>query len=171
MFVCNAGLGGQAAVGDACPEEELDLFIADALDAIDYALGDGTTDWSRRRVENGHPGPFPLKYVEIGNENWGPVYEKRYDRFYKAIKTKYPQLTIISTLGFGEQHRHEKVDLIDPHMYVSPEFFFEGARMFDGMERGQYGIYVGEYAVTQNVGDGNLLGALAEAAFLTGGGT
>lgn len=168
MFVCNAGLGGQAAVGDACPEEELDLFIADALDAIDYALGDGTTDWSRRRVENGHPGPFPLKYVEIGNENWGPVYEKRYDRFYKAIKTKYPQLTIISTLGFGEQHRHEKVDLIDPHMYVSPEFFFEGARMFDGMERGQYGIYVGEYAVTQNVGDGNLLGALAEAAFLTG---
>lgn len=168
MFVCNAGLGGQAAVGDACPEEELGFFIADALDAIDYALGDGTTAWSRRRVENGHPEPFPLKYVEIGNENWGPVYEKRYNRFYKAIKTKYPQLTIISTLGFGEQYRHEKVDLIDPHMYVSPEFFFEGVRMFDGIEREQYGIYVGEYAVTQHVGDGNLLGALAEAAFLTG---
>ena len=168
MFVCNAGLGGQAAVGDACPEEELDLFIADALDAIDYALGDGTTAWSRKRVENGHPAPYPLKYIEIGNENWGPVYEKRYDRFYKAIKAKYPQLTVISTLGFGEQYRHEKVDLIDPHMYVSPDFFFEGARMFDGMERGRYGIYVGEYAVTKHVGDGNLLGALAEAAFLTG---
>ena len=168
MFVCNAGLGGQAAVGDACPEEELDFFIADALDAIDYALGDGTTAWSRKRVENGHPEPFPLKYVEIGNENWGPVYEKRYDKFYKAIKAKYPQLTLISTLGFGEQHKHEQVDLIDPHIYASPEYFFEGARMFDYQERGEYGIYIGEYAVTQHVGDGCLLGALAEAAFLTG---
>lgn len=168
MFVCNAGLGGQAAVGDACPEEELNLFIADALDAIDYALGDGATAWSRRRVENGHPAPFPLKYVEIGNENWGPVYEKRYDRFYKAIKAKYPQLILISTLGFGEQHKHEKVDLIDPHIYAPPEYFFEGAQMFDHQERGEYGIYIGEYAVTQHVGDGSLLGALAEAAFLTG---
>ena len=168
MFVCNAGLGGQAAVGDACPEEELDLFIADALDAIDYALGDGTTDWSRRRVENGHPGPFPLKYVEIGNENWGPVYEKRHDKFYKAIKAKYPQLKLISTLGLGGQHRHEKVDMIDPHWYVSPEFFFASDKLFDQQERGDYEIYIGEYAVNQNVGGGNLLGALAEAAFLTG---
>ena len=168
MFVCNVGLGCQGRVGDACKEDEVDSFIEDVLDAIDYALGDGTTEWSRKRVENGHPAPFPLKYVEIGNENWGPVYEKRYDKFYKAIKEKYPQLKLISTLGLGGQHRHERVDMIDPHWYVSPEFFFASDKLFDQQERGDYGIYIGEYAVNQNVGGGNLLGALAEAAFLTG---
>ena len=169
MFVCNVGLGCQGRVGDACKEDEVDSFIEDVLDAIDYALGDGTTEWSRKRVENGHPAPFPLKYVEIGNENWGPVYEKRYDKFYKAIKEKYPQLKLISTLGLGGQHRHERVDMIDPHWYVSPEFFFASDKLFDQQERGDYEIYIGEYAVNQNVGGGNLLGALAEAAFLTGG--
>ena len=168
MFVCNVGLGCQGRVGDACKEDEVDSFIEDVLDAIDYALGDGTTEWSRKRVENGHPAPFPLKYVEIGNENWGPVYEKRYDKFYKAIKEKYPQLKLISTLGLGGQHRHERVDMIDPHWYVSPEFFFASDKLFDQQERGDYEIYIGEYAVNQNVAGGNLLGALAEAAFLTG---
>ena len=168
MFVCNAGIGCQGRVGDACREEDLDAFIQDALDAIDYALGDGTTEWSRKRVENGHPEPFPLQYVEIGNENWGPVYEKRYDRFYRAIKAKYPRLTLISTLGLGGQHRHERVDMIDPHWYVSPEVFLSSSRLFDQQERGGYAVYVGEYAVNQQVGGGNLLGALAEAAFLSG---
>ena len=168
MFVCNAGIGCQGRVGDACREEDLDAFIQDALDAIDYALGDGTTEWSRKRVENGHPEPFPLQYVEIGNENWGPVYEKRYDRFYRAIKAKYPRLTLISTLGLGGQRRHERVDMIDPHWYVAPEFFLSSSRLFDQQERGGYAIYVGEYAVNQQVGGGNLLGALAEAAFLSG---
>ena len=168
MFVCNAGIGCQGRVGDACREEDLDAFIQDALDAIDYALGDGTTEWSRKRVENGHPQPFPLQYVEIGNENWGPVYEKRYDRFYRAIKAKYPRLTLISTLGLGGQRRHERVDMIDPHWYVAPEFFLSSSRLFDQQERGGYAVYVGEYAVNQQVGGGNLLGALAEAAFLSG---
>lgn len=168
MFVCNAGIGCQGRVGDACREEDLDAFIQDALDAIDYALGNGTTEWSRKRVENGHPEPFPLQYVEIGNENWGPVYEKRYDRFYRAIKAKYPRLTLISTLGLGGQHRHERVDMIDPHWYVAPEFFLSSSRLFDQQERGGYAVYVGEYAVNQQVGGGNLLGALAEAAFLSG---
>ena len=168
MFVCNAGIGCQGRVGDACREEDLDAFIQDALDAIDYALGDGTTEWSRKRVENGHPEPFPLQYVEIGNENWGPIYEKRYDRFYRAIKAKYPRLTLISPLGLGGQHRHERVDMIDPHWYVAPEFFLSSSRLFDQQERGGYAVYVGEYAVNQQVGGGNLLGALAEAAFLSG---
>lgn len=168
MFVCNAGIGCQGRVGDACREEDLDAFIQDALDAIDYALGDGTTEWSRKRVENGHPEPFPLQYVEIGNENWGPVYEKRYDRFYRAIKAKYPRLPLISTLGLGGQHRHERVDMIDPHWYVAPEFFLSSSSLFDLQKRGGYAVYVGEYAVNQQVGGGNLLGALAEAAFLSG---
>ena len=57
---------------------------------LEYALGDGNTEWGKKRIENGHIEPFPLKYVEVGNENWGKVYEKKYDIFYKAIKAKYP---------------------------------------------------------------------------------
>lgn len=168
MFVCNVGLGCQGRVGDSCSEEEVDHFIQDALDAIDYALGDGSTEWSGKRVENGHEAPFPLKYVEIGNENWGPVYEKRFDRFYKEIKEKYPDLTLISTLGLGGEERHEEVDMIDPHWYVGPDYFFSSDRLFDTQPRGGHSVYIGEYAVNQGVGSGNLYGALAEAAFLTG---
>ena len=90
------------------------------------------------------------------------------DIFYKAIKARYPDLILISTLGLGGQKRNEKVDMIDPHWYVAPEFFFGASRLFDTQDRGDYKIYVGEYAVNQNVEGGNLYGALAEAAFLTG---
>lgn len=168
MYVCNVGLGCQGRVGDACPDSEVDYFVQDALDAIDYALGDGTTKWSAMRVAAGHPEPFPLKYVEIGNENWGPLYEKRYSIFYNAIKARYPELILISNLGLGGQKRLEKVDMLDPHFYVAPEWFFSSATIFDGQQRGDYSIYVGEYAANNNVGSGNLLAALSEAAFLTG---
>ncbi len=168
MFVCNAGIGCQGRVGDACSEKDLQHFIDEALDAIEYALGDETTEWGKKRVENGHSQPFPLKYVEIGNENWGGVYAKRYDKFYKAIKAKYPDLTLISTLGLGGQKEHEKVDMIDPHWYVAPDMFFMNDKLFDEQPRGDYKIYVGEYACNIGVGGGNLLGALGEAAFLTG---
>lgn len=168
MFVCNAGIGCQARVGDACSDSELQAFIDEALDAIEYALGDETTVWGKKRIENGHPGKFPLKYVEIGNENWGEVYAKRYDIFYDAIKAKYPDLILISTLGLGGQNEHKKVDMIDPHWYVAPETFFELHTIFDSQPRGDYKIYVGEYACNIGVGGGNLYAALGEAAFLTG---
>lgn len=168
MFVCNVGLGCQGRVGDACTDKELGFYIQDVLDAIEYALGDLTTTWGKKRVESGHPAPFPLKYVEIGNENWGPVYEKRYDIFYKAIKAKYPQLTLISTLGLGGNEKHEKVDMIDPHWYVAPDTFFDMDSIFDQQKRGDYKIYVGEYACNIGVKGGNMRGALGEAAFLTG---
>jgi len=168
MFVCNVGLGCQGRVGDACTDKELGFYIQDVLDAIEYALGDPTTTWGKKRVESGHPAPFPLKYVEIGNENWGPVYEKRYDIFYKAIKAKYPQLTLISTLGLGGNEKHEKVDMIDPHWYVAPDTFFDMDSIFDQQKRGDYKIYVGEYACNIGVKGGNMRGALGEAAFLTG---
>ena len=150
MFVCNAGLGGQAAVGDACPEEELDLFIADALDAIDYALGDGTTDWSRRRVENGHPGPFPLKYVEIGNENWGcggnmrPEYYadvyKRYQTFCRNYSGNrlYRIACGSSSADYNwtevmmKNLDSNNVDAIDLHYYTMPVWpEMESATDFD----------------------------------------
>ena len=170
MYVCNVGLGCQFRMGDACEESEIGYYIDDCMDAIEYAIGDSTTEWGARRIEDGHPAPFPLQYVEIGNENWGPEYDKRFDLFYKAIKEKYPQLTLI----YNEMPQREgapsieRTDMIDPHWYVDPYFFLRNTTLFDSYERGKYTVYVGEYACNRGVGGGNMLGALAEAAFIGG---
>ena len=101
MFVCNVGLGCQYRMGDASPENKIVYYLDDCMDAIEYAIGDVTTEWGSKRAEQGHPAPFPLQYVEIGNENWGAEYDKRFDIFYTAIKEKYPELTLISNHGLG----------------------------------------------------------------------
>ena len=170
MFVCNVGLGCQFRMGDACPEDKISYYLDDCMDAIEYALGDVTTEWGKRRAADGHAEPFPLQYVEIGNENWGPEYDRRFDLFYKAIKEKYPQLTLI----YNEMPQRDgapaitKTDMIDPHWYVDPYFFFRNTTLFDTYERGKYTVYVGEYACNRGVGGGNMLGALSEAAFIGG---
>ena len=170
MYVCNVGLGCQFRMGDASPENEIQHYIDDCLDAIEYALGPDTSEWGAKRAAAGHPAPFPLAYVEIGNENWGPEYDSRFDMFYTAIKKKYPDLQLI----YNEMPQREgeariaKTDLIDPHWYVDPYFFFRNADMYDNYERGKHNIYVGEYAVNRGVGGGNMYGALAEAAFIGG---
>ncbi len=169
MFVCNVGIGCQARVGDACDEGDVQFYINDVLDAIEYAIGDESTVWGAKRVAAGHPKPFPLKYVEIGNENSGAVYNKRFDMFFKAIKAKYPQLTLISNHGLGNNVKNiAKTDMIDPHWYVAPDYFFRNTNIFDKQPRGEFKVYVGEYAVNQGVESGNMLAALGEAAFITG---
>ncbi len=169
MFVCNVGLGCEYRTGDACQEGDVQFYINDVLDAIEYAIGDGTTVWGAKRVAAGHPEPFPLQYIEIGNENWGPVYNKRFDQFYTAIKTKHPELTLISNHGLGNEVKNiAKTDMIDPHWYVAPDFFFKNAGIFDKVPRGDFKVYVGEYACNNGVGSGNMLAALSEAAFITG---
>lgn len=158
MYVCNVGLGCQFRMGDACPEDEIAFYMDDCMDAIEYALGDETTEWGARRAADGHPAPFPLQYVEIGNENWGPEYDRRFDMFYKAIKEKYPELILI----YNEMPQREgpsaiaKTDMIDPHWYVDPYFFFRNTTLFDSYERGKYHVYVGEYACNRSVGAGNM---------------
>lgn len=169
MFVCNVGLGCQYRMGDACSNDSVQYYINDVLDAIDYAIGDKATTWGAKRFATGHPAPFPLTYIEIGNENWGPVYNERFDLFYAAIKAKYPQLTLISNHGLGnEVKKIKKTDMIDPHWYVAPDYFFNNADIFDKSPRGEHSVYVGEYACNQGVGGGNMLAALSEAAFITG---
>lgn len=168
MFVCNVGLGCQYRMGDASPENKIAYYLADCMDAIEYAIGDVTTEWGAKRAEQGHPAPFPLQYVEIGNENWGDEYDKRFDIFYTAIKEKYPELTLISNHGLGGTGKIAKTDMIDPHWYVNPEFFFQNTKIFDNHPRGKYDVYVGEYACNANVGGGNLRAALSEAAFISG---
>ncbi len=168
MFVCNVGLGCQARMSDACPDDEIEYYVDDCMDAIEYAIGDVTTEWGALRAKAGHPEPFPLKYVEIGNENWGREYDKRFDIFYKAIKAKYPQLILISNHGANGTGSIEKTDMIDPHWYVAPEFFFQNTTIFDDHVRGKYDVYVGEYACNSQVGGGNMRAALSEAAFIGG---
>ena len=165
MYVCNCGLSCPGRNGDYWPDERIDESIQDCLDAVEYALGGAETKWGALRVKAGHPAPLPLKYVEIGNENFGPRYESYYRRFAAALKKSWPQLTLICDTGFKE------ADVHDQHFYVEPEFFFDNFRMYD--RRPEPGaappkVYVGEYAVNRNVGAGNLRGALAEAAFMMG---
>ena len=168
MFVCNVGLCCQYRMGDASPESKIAYYLDDCMDAIEYALGDVTTEWGAKRAAQGHPQAFPLKYVEIGNENWGDEYDKRFDIFYKAIKEKYPELILISNHGLGGTGKIAKTDMIDPHWYVNPEFFFQNTTIFDSHPRGKYDAYVGEYACNADVGGGNMRAALSEAAFISG---
>ena len=111
MFVCNVGLGCQYRMGDASPESKIAYYLDDCMDAIEYAIGDVTTEWGAKRAEQGHPEPFPLQYVEIGNENWGDEYDKRFDIFYTAIKAKYPELILISNHGLGGTGKIAKTDM------------------------------------------------------------
>lgn len=166
MYVCNVGLSDLFRSGEACPEDSIQYFIDDCLDAIEYALGDVNTKWGARRAADGHPEPFPLKYVEIGNEHWGREYDRRVDMFYSAIKARYPQLTLISDHPLWGTETATKTDMVDPHWYGTPEFFFRSSTMFDSVPRGKYGVYVGEWACNFGVGKGNMRAALAEAAFI-----
>lgn len=168
MFVCNVGLGCQYRMGDASPENQIAYYLDDCMDAIEFAIGDVKTEWGAKRAEQGHPAPFPLQYVEIGNENFGAEYDKRFDIFYAAIKEKYPELTLISNHGLGGTGKIDKTDMIDPHWYVAPDFFFKNTTIFDNHPRGRYDVYVGEYACNSNVGVGNHRAALSEAAFISG---
>jgi alpha-L-arabinofuranosidase len=168
MFVCNVGLSCQWRGGEACADNQIGYYLQDVMDAIEYALGDGSSEWGKKRVAAGHPNVFPLKYIEIGNENWGDEYDKRFDLFYDTIKEKYPQLVLISNHGIGGTDKIVKTDMIDPHWYAIPEFFFNNTAIFDESLRGKYKVYVGEYACNRSVGAGNMLAALSEASFLTG---
>lgn len=170
MFVCNVGLGDQYRMGDACPENEIGLYVNDCLDAIEYAIGDKSTTWGARRAADGHPEPFSLKYVEVGNEHWGEEYKRRFAIFHKAIKERYPQLQIIYNAQEFKADTAEQVitDFVDPHFYDTPQGFYKKNRFFDNHPRGNYNIYVGEYACNSGVGSGNMTAALSEAAFIDG---
>lgn len=168
MFVCNAGMSCLFRNGDYVQGDELEPLIQDALDAIEYAIGDPeTTKWGAERARNGHPEPFPLKYVEVGNENVFWRYAENYNRFHKAIKAKYPQITVITSLMFSKDiDRLDEVEMIDPHYYETPDWFYNNADVYDKLSRRTpYKVYVGEYAA---IGRADLYSSLAEAAYLTG---
>ena len=164
MFVANVGLSCSVRNGDWT--EDYEPYLQDIIDAIDYATAPVSNPWGAKRAEAGHPEPFNLKYVELGNEQVGDHYAQRYNYFYRILKEKYPDITFISTIQLQPSRDVlENPDMIDPHWYVNAGFFYENDRLFDNMERGKYDVYIGEYAV---ISEANLNAALAEAAFLTG---
>jgi alpha-L-arabinofuranosidase len=166
MFVANCGMSHS----EIEPLATMDKWVQDALDAVEYARGPVNSKWGALRAKNGHPKPFRLKFLEIGNENgqswsFGGVapYVDRYKLIYDALKAKYPDLVLISNAVVP----HE-MQMVDEHYYSNPAFFWQNIGRYDKYDRTGPAIYVGEYAVTQDCGEGNLKAALAEAAFMTG---
>jgi alpha-L-arabinofuranosidase len=163
LFVINCGMSHKEVV----PLDKMGEFVQDALDAIEYANGPVTSTWGAVRAKNGHPAPFNMKYMEIGNENGGPAYNERYALFYDAIKAKYPQMHLVADEWSGRPTKRP-VEIVDEHYYSTPEFFIANAGKYDSYDRAGRKVYVGEYAVTQGCGQGNLRAAVGEAAFMTG---
>jgi alpha-L-arabinofuranosidase len=165
LWVCNPGFSDNYRKAEYCKPEEVQLFVQEALDALEYALGPVDSEWGAKRAANGHPETFPLKYIEIGNEASGEVYRTNYKLFYDAIRPKYPQVKIISNY---RSIPGSVVEIRDDHKYGSPESFIKAFNQYDNADRKGPEIYVGEYGCTTGVGQGNLKGALSEAVYLMG---
>ena len=163
LFCINIGMSHHETV----PMDKMDQWVQDALDVIEYANGPTNTVWGAHRAASGHPEPFNLQYMEIGNENGGfPGYVDHWQLFYKAIKDKYPDLKLVADGwdDFGDM----QPDIVDDHYYDTPEWFMRNSTLYDKHDRNGPKVFVGEYAVTRDCGLGNLRGALGEAAFMTG---
>lgn len=182
MPIINAGLSCQFGAGEVIPANEMDQYVQDALDLIEFANADANTTWGKRRAALGHPAPFNMKLLGVGNENWGPQYVERLELFTKAIKAKYPYIQIICATGYTPNPqfkymdsvlRARHVDIIDEHYYQTVPWFLMNAGKYDNYDRKGPKIFIGEYAChSLRIGNpenkNTQLCALAEAAWMTG---
>lgn len=180
--ILSCGIACQYNTGELAPMESLDPYVQDALDLIEFANGDTSSKWGKVRTDMGHPEPFNLKFIGVGNEQWGQEYIDRYKVFAKAIKEKYPDMIIVSGSGpspdgeyfdYGwEELKKLDAELVDEHYYKSPQWFKENADRYDDYDRNGPKVFAGEYAAHPKAEDGpkenNLEAAVAEAAFMTG---
>lgn len=181
--IINAGMACQFNTAEVVPMNQLDPYVQDALDLVEFANGDVHTKWGKVRAEMGHPASFNLKMMGVGNENWGPQYVERLQLFTKAIKAKYPNMKLVNSSGTdpdGERFnflngelRKMKADIIDEHFYRRPEWFLANANRYDNYPKDGSKIFAGEYAAqsdhTVSINNkNNLATAIAEAAFMTG---
>ncbi|HTR43230.1 MAG TPA: alpha-L-arabinofuranosidase C-terminal domain-containing protein [Pseudomonadales bacterium] len=150
------------------PGDDLQPYVQDSLDEIEYATGDASTKWGAQRIKDGHPAPFVVNYVEVGNEDWfdrSGSYDQRFAQFYDAIKAKYPQLQIIATTKV----KSRTPDLLDEHYYRSEEEMEAHALDYDKYSRtNQTKIFCGEWATRVGSPTPNMAGALGDAAWMTG---
>ncbi|SCY76864.1 alpha-N-arabinofuranosidase [Flavobacterium anhuiense] len=181
--ILSCGMACQYNTGELASIDELDPYVKDALDLIEFANGAVTTAWGKVRSDMGHPKPFNLKYIGVGNEQWGADYIERYKVFEKAIKAKYPNIIIVSGSGPSPDGEHFdyamnelkklNAELVDEHYYQSPKWFRENAGRYDNYDRKGPKIFAGEYAA-QSVSGANPNNrnnwecAFSEAAFMTG---
>ena len=162
------------------PVDSLRPYIDDVLDLIEFANADTTTVWGALRARMGHPAPFGLKYVAIGNEQWGEPYTRRLAPFVEAVRKAHPEIKIVGSSGpspDGEEFdylwpemKKAGADLVDEHFYRNEEFFLRNATRYDGYDRKGPAVFAGEYACHGADGRGynHFNAALMEAAFMTG---
>ena len=156
-------LDGQVAK----PGPDLEPYVQEGLEEIEYVTGGTDTKWGALRARDGHPAPFTLRYVEIGNEDKfdrAKTYDGRYSQFYKAIKAKYPNIQVIATMPV----KGITPDVVDDHYYKREQGMFEEARHYDKTDRNGPKIFVGEWATREGRPTPNLGAALGDAAFMTG---
>ena len=149
------------------PGPVLEPYVADALDEIEYVSGSTDTTWGAERARDGHPAPFPLHYVEIGNEDWfdrSGSYDGRFAQFAKAIKERHPDLQLIATMPV----KGVRPDVLDEHFYMSAEKALADADHYDKADRNGPKIFVGEWATREGEPTPNLQSALGDAAWMTG---
>jgi alpha-L-arabinofuranosidase len=181
--ILNCGMACQFNSAEVVPLDQLGTYIQDALDLIEFANGDINTTWGKVRASMGHPAPFNLKMMGVGNENWGPQYIERVKLFTKAIKEKYPTIRLVNSSGIDEggeifeylnkELRGMNADIIDEHYYKNPDWFLKNAARYDTYDRKGSKVFAGEYAAqsdkTVSVNNrNNWKCALSEAAFMTG---
>lgn len=181
--IINCGMACQFNTGELVPLDQLDPYIQDMLDLIEFANGPATSPWGARRAALGHAQPFGLKMLGVGNEQWGPQYIERLAKVARVLKEKHPEIRMISSAGpspaddrfnfLWPKLRELKADIVDEHCYAMPDWFLASATRFDGYDRKGPKVFMGEYAA-QSVATcspanrNNLICALSEAAFMTG---
>ena len=181
--ILSCGMACQFNTGELVPMDELNPYVQDALDLIEFANGSVDTPWGRIRSEMGHPKPFNLKLIGVGNEQWGPEYIERYKVFEKAIKAKYPAMTIVSGAGpfpdgdyfeYGTKELKKlNAEIVDEHYYKNPKWFRDNATRYDNYDRKGPKVFAGEYAaqsvaIASPDNKNNWECAFSEAAFMTG---
>lgn len=174
----NSATGGAGQQG-GIPVCEMHDYVQDVLNLIEWANGDPKkSSWARKRAEAGHPKPFNLKYIGVGNEDLiNDIFEERFTMIYKAVKEKYPNITVIGTVGpFNEGTDYVegwkiadklKLPMVDEHYYQTPGWFINNNNFYDKYDRNKSKVYLGEYAAHLPGRPSNLETALAEAHYLT----
>ncbi|MGH2270793.1 alpha-L-arabinofuranosidase C-terminal domain-containing protein [Anaerohalosphaeraceae bacterium U12dextr] len=177
--VCCQHAGSSPGRGqEGLPLDEMPAYIQDVLDLIEWANGPATSPWGAKRAAAGHPEPFGLQYIGVGNEEAiTPIFKERFKMIYDAIKQKHPEIVVVGTVGpfaSGEDYdngwvfaRELKLPMVDEHYYVSPQWFWDNLNRYNTYNRADSKVYVGEYAAHDRARRNTLRSALAEAAGLT----
>ncbi len=153
------------------PGKDLEPFVQSAVDEVEYLTGDTSTKWGARRAADGHPAPFPLHYIEIGNEDWfdkSGSYDKRFEQFARALRQKYPQYKLIATAPTEKAAADAQPDVLDDHYYKPPAEMMDFVHHYDKQSRTTGPkIFVGEWASMGGIPTPNFGSALGDAAFMT----